>query len=227
MKRFKKGMIILMLTGLMSTMMSCSKNNTLEGDTNVDFAQVGQSTSVYINVSGTALPGTSIKVINNTDGMVTYSASVNTKAYPADLIKLLLENLPTALAYYNPKDFTYSISPSGMMDLQFKLKITTEGIQNYLVNGEPWTVRYADGVGTKYEVETKTGETLTAEVTEKTGKDDWSYGFMMIKTSKVEYVAPEEDKVIKKVTYRVNHKFGLVYLKAEFRNGKVAEVDLL
>lgn len=215
------------MIGMMSFLSSCSKNNTLGGDTNVDFAQVGQTSSVYINVSGTPLPATSIKVINNTDGMVTYSASVNTKAYPADLIKLLLDNLPTALAYYNPKDFTYSISPSGQMDLQFKLKITTEGIQNFLVNGEPWTVRYADGVGTKYEVDTKTGETLTAEITEKTGKDDWPYGFYMIKTSKVEYVAPVEDKVINKVSYRVNHKFGLVYIKAEFRNGKVVEVDLL
>ena len=118
MKRFKQGMIVLIMIGMMSFLSSCSKNNTLGGDTNVDFAQVGQTSSVYINVSGTPLPATSIKVINNTDGMVTYSASVNTKAYPADLIKLLLDNLPTALAYYNPKDFDFGKKKAFPMRLQ-------------------------------------------------------------------------------------------------------------
>jgi hypothetical protein len=37
---------------------------------------------------------------------------------------------------------------------------------------------------------------------------------------------PASDPVLSKVTFRVNHKFGLVYLKAEGKDGKVLELDL-
>ena len=50
---------------------------------------------------------------------------------------------------------------------------------------------------------------------------------LLIKTSLVEYDAPADDPVISKVYYRVNHKFGLVYLKVLCKNGKVLEMSLL
>jgi hypothetical protein len=99
-------------------------------------------------------------------------------------------------------------------------------MQSYFIDGKPWTVKYADPQGTNYNLTRDNGDVLTATVTEKTGQDDWPYGFMYIKTSKVEFNCPATDPVGKKVTYRVNHKFGLVYLKAESKDGRVIELDL-
>lgn len=172
------------------------------------------------------MPGATIKVISNDNGMVTYGATVDLNAYPDSVVSALTTMVPELISYYNPKDLTWSLSPSGIITVQFKLKVTSEGMQNYFVDGKPWTVKYADPQGTTYNVTRDNGEKLTATVTEKTGLDDWPYSFWSIKTSKVEYVAPTTDPVLSKVTFRVNHKFGLVYLKAEGKDGRVLELDL-
>lgn len=209
---------------------SCKKNNdpnVLGGETNIPLTQKDSVTSIYFTVNGgTSLPGASIKVVSNDNGMVTYGATVDLNAYPDSVVNTLATMIPQLINYYNPKDLVWSVSPSGVLTVQFKLKITSEGMQNYFVDGKPWTVKYADGVGTNYSVTRDNGETLTATVTEKTGVDDWPYSFWYIKTSKVEYTAPANDPVLSKVTFRVNHKFGLVYLKAEGKDGRVVEVDL-
>lgn len=219
-------LLLFVLTGVNS----CKKNNdpnVLGGETNIPLTQKDSVTNLYFTVNGVSLPGASIRVLANDNGMVTYAATVDATVYPDTMIADLVTMIPQLINYYNPKDVTWSVSPQGVVNVQFKLKITSEGMQNYFVEGQPWTVKYADPQGTNYSVTRANGETLTATVTEKTGVDDWPYSFWMIKTSKVEYLAPATDPVLSKVTFRVNHKFGLVYLKAEGKNGKVTEIDLV
>ncbi len=225
-----KAAMVLAFLIILLTANSCKKNNdpnVLGGETNIPLTQKDSVTNVYFTVNGVNLPGTTFKVLSNDNGMVTYTATVDATAYPDTMIADLITILPQLINYYNPKDVTWSVSTSGILNVQFKLKITSEGMQNYFVDGKPWTVKYADPQGTNYSVTRNNGETLTATVTEKTGVDDWPYSFWMIKTSKVEYIAPASDPVLSKVTYRVNHKFGLVYIKAEGKNGKVIEIDLV
>ncbi len=226
----KKLAMFSLLLAVVLTVNSCKKNNdpsVLGGDTNIPLTQKDSVTSLYFTVNGgTSLPGATIKVISNDNGMVTYGATVDLNAYPDSVVSALTTMVPELISYYNPKDLTWSLSPSGIITVQFKLKVTSEGMQNYFVDGKPWTVKYADPQGTTYNVTRDNGDTLTATVTEKTGLDDWPYSFWSIKTSKVEYVAPATDPVLSKVTFRVNHKFGLVYLKAEGKDGRVLELDL-
>ncbi len=225
----KSGALLVVLFTLFAAN-SCKKDsgpNVLGGETNILLTQKDSVTDIYFTVNGgSSLPGASIKVLSNDNGMVTYGATVDLNAYPDSVVNNLVTMVPQLITYYNPKDLTWSLSPSGVLNVQFKLKITSEGIQNYFVDGQPWTVKYADGVGTDYTVTRDNGDVLTATITEKTGLDDWPYSFWSIKTSKVEYNAPASDPVLSKVTFRVNHKFGLVYLKAEGKDGKVLELDL-
>jgi hypothetical protein len=225
----KSGALVLVLFTLFAAN-SCKKEsgpNVLGGETNIPLTQKDSVTDLYFTVNGgSSLPGASIKVLSNDNGMVTYGATVDLNAYPDSVVNNLVTMVPQLITYYKPKDLTWSLSPGGVLNVQFKLKITSEGMQNYFVDGQPWTVKYADGVGTDYTVTRDNGDVLKATITEKTGLDDWPYSFWSIKTSKVEYNAPATDPVLSKVTFRVNHKFGLVYLKAEGKDGRVLEMDL-
>lgn len=211
------------------TFSACKKEtdpNVLGGETDIALTKKDSVTSVYITINGQNVNGVEMKVIANDNGMVTYGATIDPSTMADSTVANFSTILPQLMTYYNPKDITYSIDGSGKLHVQFKLKITSEGIQSYFVDGKPWTVKYADPQGTTYNLTRDNGEVLTATVTEKTGQDDWGYGFMYIKTSKVEFNCPASDPVGEKVTYRVNHKFGIVYLKAESKDGRVIELDL-
>ena len=227
----KKVAVLSLILIVLFTVNSCKKSNdpnVLGGDTNIPLTQKDSVTNLYFTVNGgTSLPGASIKVVSNDNGMVTYGATIDLNALPDSVVTLLGSMIPQLITFYNPKDVTWSISPSWVLTVQYKIKITSEGMQNYFIDGKPWTLRYADPVGTNYTVTRDNGQTFTATVTEKTGADDWPYSFWLNKTSKIEYEAPAADLVLSKVTFRVNHKFGLVYVKAVDKDGKEVEVDLI
>ncbi len=121
-----------LLLAVVLTINSCKKNNdpnVLGGDTNIPLTQKDSVTSLYFTVNGgTSLPGATIKVISNDNGMVTYGATVDLNAYPDSVVSALTTMVPELISYYNPKDLTWSLSPSGIITVQFKLKITSEGI---------------------------------------------------------------------------------------------------
>ena len=70
--------------------------------------------------------------------------------------------------------------------------------------------RYENGVGAEYKITNNKGQELSRKITEKTGIDDYNFGFLLIKTTKVEHIALADNPVFSKVSYRANHKFGLV-----------------
>ncbi len=227
---FRKTGFALLLLAAIFVVPSCKKNTDptiLTGDTNIPLTQKDSVTSIFFKVNGSNLPGASIKVISNDNGMVTYGATIDLTAYPDSLVSNLITLIPQLINYYNPQGVVWSVTGNNTLNIQFKIKVTSEGMQNYFVEGKPWTIRYADGVGTNNSVTRSNGQTLTTTVTEKTGVDDWPYSLWLIKTSKVEFTAPADDPSISKVTFRINHKFGLVYVKVEGKNGKVLELDLI
>lgn len=221
---------IFSLAATIAAVSSCKKekdDNVLTGETNIPLTQKDSTTSLYFNYNGQNAPGTEIQVVENKNGLVTYAASFDLQAIPDSLKNLLLTILPQLIDYYNPKDVSWNLEANGTINVQFKLKITSEGIQSYFVDGKPWTIRYDDPQGSSRSITRDNGDVMTATVTEKTGQDDWPFGFMYIKTSKVEINAPASDPVMQKVIYRINHKFGVVYLKAEGKDGRVLEIDLI
>jgi hypothetical protein len=124
-----------------------------------------------------------------------------------------------------PDDYKDS---SGDVYKEFKFKITSEGIQSVYAKGRLWTImKYSDAEGTIYPFTTDNGTKLERKITEKTGKDDWSFGMMYIKTSKVEQNLPETDKTASKIIFRANHKFGLVYFELVLKNGQRAKMSII
>ena len=228
----KKIQLILSIAILLFTIFalnSCKKstnNEELGGDTNIPLTVVNSETGVYLKIGGQNYPNTTIKVLSNTNGMVTYGGSINLASYPDSVLTDLASLAPALISYYKPQGVVFNIGANGVVTFQFQLKITSEGIQSYFVDGKPWTIKYDDAVGTTHTLKRDNGETLVSSVTEKTGLDDWPFSLLLIKTSEVQAAAPAGDPTIKKVTYRINHKFGLVYLKLETKDGKVAEVNL-
>ncbi len=215
----KKIFSITLIAALLTSLNSCKKDdpkgpNDLGGETNIELTQVGNESSVYINVGGINVNTGTITVIANNDGIVTYHGVVDLTGHPdSALISALV-----------PAEYK---TPDGKIEGDFNLKITSEGVQDFMQENKPWTVvKYADGVGAEYPFTNIYGETSKRTVTEKTGQDDWPMGFLYIKTSKVEHYLPESDQVASKITYRANHKFGLVYIEVELKNGSTATMDI-
>ncbi|MBI3258309.1 MAG: hypothetical protein HYZ54_02335 [Ignavibacteriae bacterium] len=90
----------------------------------------------------------------------------------------------------------------------------------------PYTiVKYSANVGDKYEFTDEDGIKVTRTVVSKSTTDDYYMGFWMIKVMKIEQV--KEDPVIDKITYITNHKFGLVGIILQTKNGKTLKISIL
>jgi hypothetical protein len=221
----------LILLGAMFIVASCSKDKgdsstTLGGDTTIDLNAVDSVSYVYGEYEGENLGSSTIKVKANNDGVVTYEGVFDLSGLsPANKIKAA--TVLTQLKDFYELDPAVEITPDQKLKFNFDLKITSEGYLDYFVEGKPWVmVKYDDGVGTTYSIKTSKGETLTRTITEKTGVDEWPLGFFLIKTTKVEQEAPADDPVIDRVIYRVNHRFGLVYLEYILKDGTTLKLDI-
>jgi hypothetical protein len=191
-----------------------SDPNELGGDTNLELTKVGNVSTANLTVDGKALPNGSMTVTSSKDGIVVYKLSFNLKGNKdsATYAKLL------------PSQYWDS---QGNVVMDFKFKITSEGIQDLFRRERPWTlVKYSDGVGTEYPFTTDNGVKQVRKITEKTGKDDWYMGGMLIKTTKIEQDLPESDQTAKKISYRANHKFGLVYTEVLLKTGSVVNLRI-
>ncbi len=116
----------------------------------------------------------------------------------------------------------------GRISSSIRMKFTTEGIQDYSQEDKPWTiVKYDAKVGDTYTVTDPNGLVKKRTVVERTNLDDWSFGWFLIKTIKVEENLPAGDDVASKIWYRANHRFGLVYMETFLKAGGSIRVDLV
>jgi len=133
-------------------------------------------------------------------GISTYSASATvTNA----LLKNLVANFPGVTINGD------LVSITGM-----EIQQTKEGIKSLTGPGAGILVKYDSEIGDTYPIG-NTGQNRT--VISKTGLDDYSYGFFLIKTIQVE-MDPVNLKSggVDKYTFVANHKFGLVGVKVTF-----------
>jgi hypothetical protein len=209
----------LLCATLLSTT-SCKKDtvdaNDVGGDANIPLTEVGSEFSAYVNIAGSDLPTLEMTVINRTsDGRVTFRAEMDMTGHQDSA--LVMSMVPPE-----------HVDGNGRINTTFDMKFTSEGIVDYFFGEKPWVIaRYGDGVGTKYEMERFPGEIHTRTVTEKTGQDDWPFVFFNIKTSKIEQETLPEDEMVERVIYRVNHKFGLVYMELQMRSGEKVKADIV
>jgi len=194
---------------------SDSDPNSLGGDTNVPISQVGNVISpgqVVINNHSYDLGG-EFEVISNNNGVATIQVNAD------------LGNVP-GLAAFNDFIPASMKDANGKINTTVQFKVTTEGMQdNMNVDGKLHTlVKYDANVGDTYKLTTSNGKTITRTVTERTNQDDFPYGFYKIKTIKVE----QDSRVpgIRSFVYRLNHKFGLVFVEIKMEDGSSASLYL-
>lgn len=189
--------------------------NEIGGNTNLPLTQVGNVTSIYVNINGSSVPVEDTMYITKSDnGIVTYKIKAN------------LAGLP--LASIIPADLKDS---SGNLNADMVFKITSDGIQEFYTGkndmSKPFTIaKSSANVGDQYEFTTSTGKHIVRTVTEKTGVDEWPVGMYLIKTIKTEQVGSQIDSV-SKVTFRTNHKYGLVYVEFTLLNGSIVKINLM
>ena len=217
MKRFA-GYVFIILFSFIVT--SCDKVNSSDenkdpnvigGETNIPLAQTGNTAStgnVYIGGNSYNI-GSSFEVISNDNGIATIKVS-------ADLSKV-----PGLEAFNNfiPSEMK---DTSGKLNTEVKLKITSEGIQDFFNKDRKLhtIVKYDCSVGDQYKLAKSDGNTITRTVTSKSTDDDTPYGIMYIKAITIE----QDSRVpgIKKFIYKANHRFGLVYFAIVAEDGSTA-----
>ncbi len=211
-------------------LVSCKKdeaNTGLGGQTNIPLNAVDSVSGVYVALDGNNAASTEIKIKSNDNGDVTYVGTVDLTTITPEMQTKAMEILNQHGDYYHASDYV-TLTPDLKLNFEFKVKITSEGYQDYFADGKPWImVKYDDPVGTTYSVVNNKGETLTRTITEKTGQDDWPFGFFLIKTQKVEQQVASDDPLVHHIVYRVNHKFGLVYLEYEFKDGTNLAIEVI
>jgi len=213
-----------LLGGLLCTTVlftpSCKKDkldaNDIGGDANIPLTEVGSEFSAYVNIAGSNLPELEMTVINrSSDGRVTFRAQMDLTGH---------QDSALVMGLVPPEH----VDANGRINTTFDMKFTSEGIVDYFFGEKPWIIaRYGDDVGAKYELERFPGEIHTRTVTEKTGLDEWPFVFWYIKTSKIEQETLPEDDLVERVIYRVNHKFGLVYMELQLRSGEKVKADIV
>jgi len=182
-------------------------DNDLNGETDIALNQVGNTFATSGSVNGKYLNvNSSMKIIESKDGVVKMEVLADLMNFPE--LKPFNDLIPGVY-----KD------DQGRLNTTLKYKITSEGIQDYSnLDEEPFTmVKYDCKVGDTYKLKKSNGKTKTRTVTEKSEEDDFSWGWLMIKTNTVE----QDSRIpgISKIVYRFNHKFGLVYAEVVAEDG--------
>lgn len=209
---------IFILLVLSLSLISCDKDedsndpNQINGDPNLPINTVGNTFGASVKLGGNYYDvGDNISIISNNNGLVTLHVVAN------------LSQIPGISAITNAIPSNY-LDNSGNVNVDLTFKSTSEGIQDYNFfnkSGKYHTIAKFDAkVGDTYSLTKDDGSSIVRTVTERTDLDDFPYGFYNIKTIKVE----EDPKIpgINKITYRVNHRFGLVWFEIEMEDGSKA-----
>ncbi len=200
---------------------SCSESategpNELGGDSNIPINTIGNNFGTSITLGGTYLNiHDTMYVEKNEGGFVTYKVWADLSGYPA-----LRAILPPA-----------RLDSAGNLNTEIHLKVTSEGIQDYRLAdsdfSKPFTiVKYDCKVGDSYQFTPKGGATVTRTVTQKSTTDDFSYGFLLIKTNTTEEEPVSDLPTVKKIKYITNHKFGLVQIVAVLTDNTELRITL-
>ncbi len=199
---------------------SCKKeSDKLGGQTDLELTKVGSDFSVNASSSGMDFPIITADIISNNDGDVTFRILADFTGHPDSAILV-----PLIPAYLKDNE--------NRVQHDIKMRFTSEGIQDYEENSgdKPFTiVKYDAKVGDNYLFKASNGKTLTRTVTERTDENDWPFTMFYIKTIKVEQNEFNDiwESVIEKLVFRANHKYGLVYIEAILKNGKVIKSDII
>jgi hypothetical protein len=229
---------------------SCKESedpNSIGGTTDVPFAKVGDTTTIFAYLDelmpGVESPVVDFVVVENKNGIVISRGHFETDTAFTHKIDTLLgtatlpSQIKTALREKAIRAFNVQIDSSDKnnlkLDFSIKTKVTSEGLQDFvhseLDESKPFTlVKYNANVGDKYEFTDKDGNHFVREVTFRSTTDDYPLAFWLIKVIKVEETITEGPlkDLVGKITYYTNHKFGLVGVEWTKPDGKVLKITV-
>ncbi len=230
--------IFLIIVALFFSCESALGPNEIGGDTNITLTQVGNEFGFSVAGSFSKAFNNvidSIIIIKNDNGIITLKGIFVTSRENLKQLDTLFgtHNLPENIKhqfvdYYLDRFDAHidtSNSDNWLLNFESKLKVTSEGIQDFFhSNGDiskPFTiVKYSSNVGDKYEFTTKEGKKIVREVVQKNPTEDWELVFWRVKTIRVEEKL-DDDPLFDKITYIANHKFGLVGIILNKKDGTV------
>lgn len=213
---------VLGLALLAAATAACGSDNPtgpgpLGGSTDLPISQVGNTISPGgVLVAGTNYSvGGELTVTANQGGDVTLRLAADLNNAP----ELLAKVNTWAPALVSAGGWGSGFLANGVIGTDVKLRVTSEGIQDYLNPDRKRTtlVRYDAKVGDVYTTSLSDGSTITRTVTAVSSQDDFPYGFLQIKTITVEQ--PSRIPGVRKFVYRANHRFGLVWVQAQLEDG--------
>lgn len=200
----KKLLVIVLSIAIGLLSFSCEKNSDNEdpGELNGVQSPMGE-VGATVSSSSVEIAGVSnftAVVTGLADGVSSYSASAT---ITNSLLKNMVSNFPGV-----------TINGDQVSITDMKVQQTKEGIKSLTGPGAGVLVKYDSEVGDTYPMGNTGRE---RKVVSKTGLDDYSYGFLLIKTIQVEMepVALKSGGV-DKITFIANHRFGLVGVKVAF-----------
>jgi len=250
MKNLFKLMIIAITSLAILTLFSCSDDsaqdpNVIGGDGNLPQNSVGAKYGATIKLVGTDFSlyskiEDSIKVTENKNGEITLKAKfIFNEDYYKDVAKFLgIESLnddskKSLLDYFKEK-YKFSIDTTDKDNMriegEIKGKMTNEGIQDYVYsNGDvkkPFTIiKHNAKVGDKYEFTDSNGNKIIRTVVHKDEENTFNLVFFKIKVTKVEEIS--DNPLVSKIIYFTNHKFGLVNIQIDLKNGKTVDAKVI
>ncbi len=220
--------------------------NEIGGETNLDLTKVGSEFGVTIKLKDTYIPAfqeikDSVYITKNDNGIVTFSGKFSIDFKSLEKLDTVIgtsglsDNMKHQLVDYFLAKYNATIDTTNKDEYklfaELKFKITSEGIQDFIhANNDvskPFTiVKYSANVGDKYEYTKADGSKITRTVVQKNPEEDWELSFWTVKTIRVEEI-DANDPLIEKLTYITNHKFGLVGLIIQFKDGRIIETTIL
>jgi hypothetical protein len=191
--------------------------NVLSGDTDsvsVPLGTVGNEFSVTSIVGNSSVPVVqTLRITKNEGGMVTMKVVADLSQIPQ--LSSVISLIPSSMKDTN-----------GRLNTDLIFKVTSNGIQDQMNKDRALhtMVKYDAAVGDEYKLSTSNGKTITRTVTAHSTTDDFSWGWLMIKTITVE----QDSRMpgIRKIVYRFNHRFGLVYVEVVPETGTSASAYL-
>lgn len=199
--------IIVILSITITYFGGCKKTSST--DVGGDQSTMGSVGNNFTVTSSNGISDLSAKVVELVDGVSTIS--VTGKITDESILQL---------AKMIPKfEFGSFDETTGNFTGNLKMKFTTEGIVDYLnVAERPFVIaRFDASVGDTYTCEKANGGTFTRTVTARSDEDEFPYGYYYIKTMTVEEAG--RNTAIKKIVYKLNHKFGLVHATVVLQDG--------
>lgn len=196
--------LITVLLFVIVVMVSCQKENN-NNNNNIIIPTPTQTPSP-MGAVGTTFAITPVQDVSNVTIAITESVNnVSTVHMTGTVDDLALRAI-------------LKVDENGNFDTERKFKFTMEGITDYVFNNtsRPFTLvdydwQVGDSTYVSYDNDNVIDSIVVRKVVARSNNDDYYWGGMYIKTMTI-----EERHGGFTITYRANHKFGIVYLGVQF-----------